>query len=105
LINSDCADAPLGCHGAAISLQCGPTGTDLIERVLEVRRSTDGVSLLDLNPDGVLAAVGQVRAQLPDPGREMSRLGIEVEVPLAVLQDELIACRCCALGRRVDGGI
>ena len=50
----------------------------------------------------MLAAVGQRGREQPDAGAHARRLGIEVEVPLAIAERKLIASRCSPLRHRID---
>lgn len=61
--------------------------------------------LLDLDPDTVLGSIRQRRDQLPDALGQTRGLGIQIELPLAPVQLESIACRRFPWWRRIDGRV
>ena len=52
------------------------------------------VASFDLDPHRVLAAIGQRRDELPLARAHAGGLRVEVEVPLAAGETELVACSC-----------
>ncbi len=58
--------------------------------------------LCQLNPDLVLASVGQYGNELPNAGAHACRLGIKVEQPLAVRKPKLISCGRGTLRRCIN---
>ncbi len=57
---------------------------------------------LKLNPSCMLAAIGQCRGELPDPYAHACAFRVQVELPLAIFESELVACRRGILRCRVD---
>ena len=62
-------------------------------RVLRVRRLTPRQSLFYFDPGTVSAPVGEDRDQLPNAGRHSRGFGVQVELPFAVPDAELVS-RC-----------